>query len=73
MIYKFVFPLQFYFFQFFLANVWIGYTWNTELIESPKKLLNDLHERGVRVALNLHPADGKKKYIKKIIKFILFL
>ncbi len=37
---------------------WTGYTWNKKLIPDPDKLLADLHKRGLKVTLNLHPADG---------------
>lgn len=37
---------------------WTGWSWNTNLIPDPAKLLSDLREGGLHVALNLHPADG---------------
>ncbi|HUU85627.1 MAG TPA: TIM-barrel domain-containing protein [Phycisphaerae bacterium] len=37
---------------------WTGYTWNGELIPEPEKLLSELHDRGLHVALNLHPNEG---------------
>lgn len=37
---------------------WTGYTWNRDLIPDPDGLLRFLHERGVAVCLNLHPASG---------------
>jgi len=37
---------------------WTGYSWNTELFPEHRALLADLKRRGVRVTLNLHPADG---------------
>jgi len=37
---------------------WTGYTWNAKLIPDPTALLKALHARGLRVTLNLHPADG---------------
>lgn len=37
---------------------WTGYTWNRELIPQPEKMLEKLHGKGIRVTLNLHPADG---------------
>ena len=37
---------------------WTGYTWNRELFPDPPALLAELHRRGMRVTLNLHPADG---------------
>lgn len=37
---------------------WTGYTWNRALIPDPAALLAWLHEKGLRVTLNDHPADG---------------
>lgn len=37
---------------------WTGWTWNPNLIPDPDQLLTDLHNDGLRVALNLHPATG---------------
>lgn len=41
---------------------WTGYSWNTELIPDPPAFLSGLHERGLRVSLNLHPADGVRAF-----------
>jgi alpha-glucosidase (family GH31 glycosyl hydrolase) len=40
------------------ASGWTGYTWNRELIPDPPELIKWLHSRGLKTALNLHPADG---------------
>ena len=37
---------------------WTGYTWNRELFPNPEGLLDFMHEQGLKVALNLHPAEG---------------
>lgn len=37
---------------------WTGYTWNKELFPNPESFLTWLHENGMRVTLNDHPADG---------------
>ena len=37
---------------------WTGWSWNTNLIPNPTQLLGEMHDRGFRTALNLHPADG---------------
>ncbi len=37
---------------------WTGWSWNTNLIHDPVRLLNDIHDNKLRLALNLHPADG---------------
>jgi alpha-glucosidase (family GH31 glycosyl hydrolase) len=40
------------------SSGWTGYSWNRELFPDPDGTLNALHERNLRVALNLHPAEG---------------
>lgn len=37
---------------------WTGYTWNKDLFPEPEKLIEFLHQKGLKTALNLHPADG---------------
>ena len=37
---------------------WTGWSWNTNLIPEPEKLLKEIHDRNFKIALNLHPADG---------------
>lgn len=37
---------------------WTGYTWNRDLFPDPPGFLAWLHQQGLRVTLNLHPADG---------------
>lgn len=37
---------------------WTGYTWNKTLFPDPQGFLDELHARGLKTALNLHPADG---------------
>lgn len=37
---------------------WTGYTWNRELFPDPEAFLDELHRRGMKVTLNLHPANG---------------
>jgi hypothetical protein len=41
---------------------WTGYTWNTELFADPPAFLRELHDRGLMVTLNDHPADGVRAY-----------
>lgn len=41
---------------------WTGYTWNKELFPDPKRFLQDLHRRGMRTTLNVHPADGVRAH-----------
>lgn len=41
---------------------WTGYTWNRELFPQPAVFLAWLHEQGLRVTLNVHPADGVRAF-----------
>lgn len=40
------------------ASGWTGYTWNRDLFPDPPAFLAALHQRGLKTALNLHPAEG---------------
>lgn len=37
---------------------WTGWTWNKQLIQNPRSLISWMHRQGLKVSLNLHPADG---------------
>ena len=37
---------------------WTGYTWNKVLFPDPGAFLKNLHDEGLKVTLNLHPASG---------------
>jgi alpha-glucosidase (family GH31 glycosyl hydrolase) len=37
---------------------WTGYTWNKDLVPQPALFLGELHRRGLKNTLNLHPAEG---------------
>jgi len=41
---------------------WTGYTWDRRFFPDPDGFLARLHKAGVKVALNLHPADGVGKH-----------
>ena len=41
---------------------WTGYSWNRKLFPQPAEFLEKLHERGLRVTLNVHPADGIRAF-----------
>lgn len=41
---------------------WTGYSWNRELFPNPEGFLKNLHERGMHVTLNVHPADGVRAH-----------
>ncbi|CAG1007289.1 alpha-glucosidase [Anaerolineae bacterium] len=40
------------------SSGWTGYTWNRELFPDPEGLIQFLHQKGLKTALNLHPAEG---------------
>ena len=37
---------------------WTGYSWNTELFPNPQDFLKKVKDKGLKITLNLHPADG---------------
>ncbi|GLC82164.1 glycoside hydrolase family 31 protein [Lacrimispora brassicae] len=37
---------------------WTGYTWNKDFFPDPRGFLKKLHDRGLHVSMNVHPADG---------------
>ncbi len=37
---------------------WTGYTWNKVLFPDPDAFLKHLHEEGLKITMNLHPASG---------------
>ena len=41
---------------------WTGYTWKKELFPNPSNLMRSLHDSGLKVGLNLHPASGIQPY-----------
>ena len=41
---------------------WTGYSWERELFPDPEAFLAELHRRGLRVTLNVHPADGVRGF-----------
>ncbi|MFB9954693.1 glycoside hydrolase family 31 protein [Cellulomonas denverensis] len=45
-----------------LGSGWTGYSWNRELFPDPPALLAWLHQHGLRVTLNVHPADGVRAH-----------
>jgi hypothetical protein len=40
------------------SSGWTGYTWNRDLFPDPEAFFAELHDRGLKVSLNLHPASG---------------
>lgn len=41
---------------------WTGYTWNPDYFPDPKRFMSKLHEMGMKVTLNVHPADGVRAH-----------
>lgn len=41
---------------------WTGYTWNKELFPDPVEFMAWLHEKGKKIALNVHPAQGVRPH-----------
>ena len=41
---------------------WTGYSWEPTLFPDPEGFLAELHRRGMRVTLNVHPADGVQPF-----------
>lgn len=49
---------------------WTGYSWNTKLLPDPPALLKWVHEQGLHVTLNDHPADGVKPHEDRYAEFM---
>ena len=52
---------------------WTGYTWNRRVIPDPEGLIKSLHEKGVAVTLNDHPADGVRDTDETYPEFLRIL
>lgn len=37
---------------------WTGFSWNRDMFENPEEFIKALHDRNLKTALNLHPAEG---------------
>ena len=55
--------------QRILPAGWTGYTWNTELFPDYRAFLKQLNDWGLKVTLNLHPADGVRFFEKQYKDF----
>lgn len=55
------------------SSGWTGYTWNRELFPDPPTLIRHIHERGLKTALNLHPADGVYPHEGQYEEFAKFM
>ena len=41
---------------------WTGYSWNKQLFPDHKAFLRELHDRGLKATLNVHPRDGVRAF-----------
>ncbi|KAK3338866.1 glycosyl hydrolases family 31-domain-containing protein [Neurospora tetraspora] len=41
---------------------WTGYSWNPDLFPLPENFLSNLHDMGLKVTVNDHPADGIRAF-----------
>ncbi|MBO5327211.1 MAG: DUF4968 domain-containing protein [Clostridia bacterium] len=41
---------------------WTGYTWNRKFFPDPKRFMKWLHDKNMKVTLNVHPADGVRDF-----------
>ena len=48
---------------------WTGYTWNRDLFPDPPAFLQWVHDKGLRVTLNLHPAEGVQPFEEVYAEF----
>ncbi|MGD8904336.1 MAG: glycoside hydrolase family 31 protein, partial [Anaerolineae bacterium] len=48
---------------------WTGYTWNRDLFPDPPAFLRWVHDRGLRMTLNLHPAQGVQPFEEVYARF----
>ncbi len=47
---------------------WTGYTWNEDLFPDPERFLHELHRKGLRTTLNVHPRDGVRAFEKPYVR-----
>ena len=41
---------------------WTGYTWNRKFFPDPERFIKWLHDKNMKVTLNVHPADGVRDF-----------
>ena len=41
---------------------WTGWTWNKSLFPDHERFMKDMKDKGLKITLNLHPADGFQAY-----------
>ena len=52
---------------------WTGYTWNRAFFPDPEGFFADIHRKGIRACLNLHPADGVHPHEEAYEAFARFM
>lgn len=52
---------------------WTGYTWNKQLFPDPERFIKQLHTKGLKTSLNVHPADGVKGHEEMYIDMAKYL
>jgi alpha-glucosidase (family GH31 glycosyl hydrolase) len=48
---------------------WGGYSWNPLLFPEPEVFLKQMHDEGLRVTMNLHPASGVQPWESQYVTF----
>jgi alpha-glucosidase len=51
------------------THTWTGYTWNRDLFPDPPGFLRWVHDQGLQVTLNLHPALGVQAFEEAYPRF----
>ena len=46
----------------YVRGGWTGWTWNKSIFPDPERFMKDMKEEGLKITLNLHPADGFDAY-----------
>ena len=52
---------------------WTGYTWDKKYFPQPVEFIQWLHQKGLRTALNLHPADGVHPHEDQYVEMAKFM
>lgn len=50
------------------SSGWTGFSWNKTLFPKPDEFLKELHSKGLKTSLNLHPAEGIHPHEEKYQK-----
>jgi alpha-glucosidase (family GH31 glycosyl hydrolase) len=44
------------------GSAWTGLSWDRELFPDPDRFMKTLHDKGLKITLNLHPASGVRSF-----------